>query len=142
MRLPFSFFTRTHGRTNERTDERTNTRTQPGVIIDIVRVSRFWEWLSLYDYMETASAINMSDNAATKPLPFPPSPPPPLPSPPLPSPPLPSPPLPSPSRIPEPECRHLPALGHPSEEEAVVAEREAVDHPDHHHLGCPGGDHK
>ena len=34
MRLPFPFFTRTHGRT-VRTDGRTNPRTQPGIIIDV-----------------------------------------------------------------------------------------------------------
>ena len=49
---------------------------------------------------------------------------------------------PSLSRVPEPECGHVPALGHPAEEEAVVAEREAVDHPDHHHPGHPRSDHK
>lgn len=44
-------------------------------------------------------------------------------------------------RLPQPECGHVPAHGHSSEAQVVVAECEAVDHPHCHHPGHPDSHH-
>ena len=47
-----------------------------------------------------------------------------------------------PHRIPEPECRHVPAHCDTAEAQAVVAEHQAMDHPDYHHPRGSGSDHQ
>ena len=45
-------------------------------------------------------------------------------------------------RVPEPECRHVPAHCNTAEAQALVAEHQAMDHPDCHHPRGPGRDHQ